>query len=235
MITPKFKKGAPDVNWYYSESREQRSQWIGERFSKEFSLCNRVLDVGCDKAALKRFLPDKIQYTGIDMSGDPDVEINLDKVEKLPFQDRGFNAVVCSDVLEHIDNIHKIFDEICRVSDRFVIITLPNPAYGVHRILFKRRYPARGESRRRYGKYLKFYGLPPEKPMDRHRWFYSYDEAIDFIMHRAERSHFTVKTIENNLLYEKLNMKRKILFKLMKYINENLIYRELIFLLERNR
>jgi hypothetical protein len=32
---------------------------------------------------------------------------------------------------------------------------------------------------------MKFYGLPPDPPADRHKWFFSADEAEAFIAYRA--------------------------------------------------
>ncbi len=93
--------------------------------------------------------------------------------DKLPFPDNSFDCVLCLDVLEHIENIHEIFDELCRVTCRYVIVSLPNPWADFYNML-------------RFGDYdvdrpLKFYGLPLEPPEDRHKWFFSNEEAEKFI------------------------------------------------------
>jgi hypothetical protein len=84
-----------------------------------------------------------------------------------------------------------------------------------------------------FGKFLRYYGLPLEKPDDRHRWFYGYDEAIEFISYRAKKNNLYVKKIENNLMYEKTNPIRMIGSIVLKRVNVNLCYRTLIMLLEK--
>ncbi|MFH1144533.1 MAG: methyltransferase domain-containing protein [Candidatus Eisenbacteria bacterium] len=54
-------------------------------------------------------------YVGVDIAGRPDIELNLEKAERLPFDDDAFDTVLCADVLEHLDNLHAIFDELVRV------------------------------------------------------------------------------------------------------------------------
>ena len=82
------------------------------------------------------------------------------------------------DVLEHLDNIHEIFDELCRVSSKYIIISLPNPYNDFMNFIFKGT---------KYNKNLKFYGLEPEKEVDRHKWFFSSTEANNFINKRSEK------------------------------------------------
>lgn len=44
----------------------------------------------------------------------------------------------------------------------------------------------------KYNKNLKFYGLEPEKESDRHKWFFSFSEANNFIKERSEKNNFKV-------------------------------------------
>jgi hypothetical protein len=222
------------VGWYYN-TREQRSKWIYERFHKEFSVSTTILDVGCYNKDLKSYLKEKINYTGIDIDGNPDINLDLEHIEKLPFENDSFDTVVCADVLEHLENIHLIFDELCRVSKKYIIITLPNPIYGISRYIFNRTKQASfNEGLHKFGKNLKFYGLPLEKPDDRHKWFYSYEDAVDFIRYRSHRFGFHLTVIENNLLYEKFTFIKKFLLTLIEVINPNFAYRNAIFLLEKS-
>lgn len=48
-----------------------------------------MLDVGCDEAHLKSLVPG-IRYTGIDVGGKPDLVVDLESAERLPFGDRAF-------------------------------------------------------------------------------------------------------------------------------------------------
>ncbi len=152
--------------------RSGRSEYVARRFQEV--LKGKVLDVGCDKAVLRKLLP-QVEYTGVDIGGTPDIQVNLEESGKLPFPDGSFDCVVCTDVLEHLENLHQIFGELVRVTRRHLVISLPNNWTNA-------RVPiARG--RGSFGKY----GLPAEKPLDRHKWFFSLSEAADFIQAQTER------------------------------------------------
>jgi len=151
------------VNFY---KRQERAKYIFEKFQKYFG--KKILDVGCDEAVLKTLLTD-VEYTGIDISRTPDICLDLEKVERLPFDDSSFDCVICADVLEHLDNLHLIFSELLRVTQRYVIIAWPNNWVN-----------ARVPIERGYGSF-KHYGLPTERPHDRHKWFFSLTEARDFV------------------------------------------------------
>ena len=220
------------INWFYNSERAQRSRWLCERFTKELCECRTLLDVGCSQSELKAYLPASIDYKGLDIAGNPDFKINLDQATRLPFEDLQFEAVVCADVLEHLENIHFVFDELCRIVSRYLIITLPNPAYGAYRYLFKKKYANRTQ-KNTFGVYMKYYGLPIEKPVDRHRWFYGYDEAVRFITYRSKKNSLAVKVVENNLIFENRFQWKKIIVNALKYINPNVAFRDLIFLIQK--
>lgn len=150
-----------------------RAEYIVPKY-KEF-LKGKILDVGCRNKDLKRFLDRDAEYTGLDIAGGADFIVDLDK-EKIPFPDNSFDCVVCFDVLEHLENIHLVFDEIIRVSSKYAIISLPN-CYAAN---FFKIITGRGGTRH--------YGLPSSPTKDRHRWFFNYQEAKDFILKRAERN-----------------------------------------------
>ena len=104
-------------------SRESRSTFVATRFAEY--LGESVLDVGCFDAPLRTLLGSSV-YTGVDMAGKPDIQLHLEKAARLPFGDRTFRAVLCIDVLEHLDNLHAVFGELVRVAKQYVIISLPN-------------------------------------------------------------------------------------------------------------
>lgn len=154
------------------KDRAARSEYISRRFQP--LLQGKILDVGCDMAVLKTLLPGA-DYTGVDISGAPDFQVNLEATGRLPFSDNAFDSVVCTDVLEHLENLHQMFGELARVSRRNVILSLPNNWVNA-------RVPiARG--RGSFGKY----GLPADKPPDRHKWFFSLSEAADFIQAQTQK------------------------------------------------
>lgn len=162
---------------YRYVDRETKSKYVWLKYGP--ILGGRTLDVGADECHLRSYLPEGAEYTGIGLGGNPDVQVNLEK-EPIPFPDGHFDCVLCLDVLEHLDNVHAVFDELCRVSRRYVVVSLPNPWADLFRVLRVGDY--------RPGQATKFYGLPVEPPEDRHKWFFSAEEAEAFVRHRAARN-----------------------------------------------
>lgn len=128
-----------------------------------------VLDVGCRGRELNAALAGRpISYIGVDV--DPSAEVVADLGEKLPFGDDWADVTVALDVLEHTDDIHRAFAELCRVASRHVVIALPNLYFAYARLRHLLGRPMSGK-----------YGLPSSKPADRHRWFFSFVEARAFV------------------------------------------------------
>ncbi|MBU2540174.1 class I SAM-dependent methyltransferase [Patescibacteria group bacterium] len=170
------------------KNREEKAKWIVHQFDSIFKEIGSVLDIGCDEKHLEKILSKKIKYVGIDNFGKPDISFDLDKKEGLPFKKNNFDLVFCADVLEHLENIHFVFDELCRISKKYIIISLPNPFLGIFTILLGKKYSIVTEKQKEFGKYLKFYGLPLERPKDRHRWFFNNEESVDFVRYRSEKN-----------------------------------------------
>lgn len=160
-------------------SREQRAEFLVKRFNRY--IINSVLDVGCSNKYLQKYISNEIKYIGVDISGTPDFKVDLEKDKLSMFKDKNFHVTISIDVLEHLDNIHEIFDELCRVSQKYVIISLPNviAQFKVSMITGKND--------------SKFYGLPVDKPLDRHKWFFNYEQALNFIKNRAIKNNFKLK------------------------------------------
>ena len=218
------------LSWFYS-NREERSKWLVERFEKTFREADSVLDVGCWERDIQKNLHKNIDYTGIDIAGNPDKVINLDNVSKLPFSDNKFDVTVCADVLEHIENIHLIFDEICRVTKNDIIITLPNPLFSLWSYLFKKKYKNSNEERNKFGKYVKFYGLPEEKPDDRHRWFFSFEEALDFLKYKSNKNNFSLQIAETDLEYDNRILKKAIKNIIAFILHRDFVRKKSVFLI----
>lgn len=157
--------------------RKDRSRYIAETYGDVLN--GGVLDVGCWEAHLRTFL-NGANYTGVDVGGRPDIQLNLENPDGLPFGDNSFDCVVCTDVLEHLDNLHAMFAELVRVTRRSIIISLPNNWAN-----------ARQPIERGRGSFSK-YGLPLDPPEDRHKWFFSMSEARAFIEGQAERHNLTI-------------------------------------------
>src|SRR5918992_6314058 len=90
-------------------SRESRSRFVCSRFAEY--LHELVLDIGCFEAPLRDLLS-SATYTGVDSAGSPDIRIDLERIERLPFDDGAFTCVLCIDVLEHLENLQAMFDEL---------------------------------------------------------------------------------------------------------------------------
>ncbi len=166
--------------------RASKARYIATKYARV--LGGSVLDVGCDQRQLLGHLPAGVRYTGLDMGPPADVVLNLDvEGAVLPFGDRCFDTVLAADVLEHLERIHAVFDEFCRVAAGRVVISLPNPVHNFVDAL------AAGQGGR-----LKFYGLPVDPPRDRHRWFFGAEEAAQFLRVRGERCGFEVEQIDHD-------------------------------------
>lgn len=163
-------------NIIYFRDRNDKLENIVKSFPYFFEE-GKILDVGCGNAYLRKLI--KAEYTGVDKEKNADLSIDISS--GLPFKDKSFDTVVAFDVLEHIDDIYFIFDEVCRVSRRWVIITLPNLYEWRLRLSFL-------FGRLKTGKY----GLPEEPPQDRHRWIFNIKEAEKFVYKRAEKNNFKI-------------------------------------------
>jgi SAM-dependent methyltransferase len=109
---------------YEYKDRETKAKYVWLKYRP--ILKGKILDVGADECYLRQYLDNPASYLGIGLGGNPDQKVDLER-ESIPFPDNSFGCVLCLDVLEHLDNIHKVFDELCRVSRRYVVISLPNP------------------------------------------------------------------------------------------------------------
>lgn len=168
-------------------TREERAQYVWLKY-QSILRGKKILDVGADECHLKKWLSDDCEYWGIGLGGSPDQEVDLES-GPLPFEDGEYDIVICCDVLEHLEKIHVVFDELCRVSKEYVIISLPNCLGYLWRILV------------RYGKetddtLMKYYGLPAEPVLDRHKWFFDSSDARKFIQTRAGMNGMTVTQID---------------------------------------
>jgi 2-polyprenyl-3-methyl-5-hydroxy-6-metoxy-1,4-benzoquinol methylase len=178
--TPDWPAFYMKVEYKSFADRSVRSRYIAERFKEK--LQGKVLDVGCDQAVLKKLLP-ALDYIGIDVGGKPDLVVNLEEMERLPFESGAFDCVICADVLEHLDNFHFVFDEVVRVSRGCIILSLPNNWANARRPI------ARGRGS------IGHYGLPLEPPVDRHKWFFSLAEARQFIEAKAQKHPLVIREL----------------------------------------
>jgi SAM-dependent methyltransferase len=198
-----------DKNKYSADSvnkvREKRIEYLWLNY-QNILRCKNILDVGADECYLKKWLDADAQYWGIGLGGSVDQSFDLES-GPLPFPDKSFDVVLCLDVLEHLEKIHFVFDELCRVSKQYVIVSLPNCLGFLWRVLT--RYGGETEH-----SLMRYYGLPLEPPADRHRWFFDVYDAERFIRQKALKNQMEVVDIEFPLPPFKPTLKKRLLLKL---------------------
>lgn len=80
----------------------------------------RLLDLGCGKKPYKNLFPNVSEYIGVDFHNEghdhssEDIDVFYDG-KTIPFPDDTFDGVLCTEVLEHVEDLEGIMDEIRRV------------------------------------------------------------------------------------------------------------------------
>ena len=179
---------AGETHAIYTTSRsydcaETKAEYLVEKYHPV--LDGSVLDVGCGKRLVGDRVPRPDLYVGVDLKQPCDVVVHLEH-EPLPFADSSFDVVLCCDVLEHLESAHRIFDECCRVARSRVIISLPNPARD---FLLQVYQGSHGR--------LKYYGFPGENPGNRHRWFFGFEDAAEFVRTSADRNGWVIEQLDS--------------------------------------
>ncbi|MDE2957633.1 MAG: class I SAM-dependent methyltransferase [Bacteroidota bacterium] len=101
-----------------------------------------VLDAGCGEGFVADYLNRRnpeLSITGIDHSAEAvayarsrfghAADFKIGSVLELPYADRSFDTVVCSEVLEHIPEHEVAMGELKRVARNAVVISVPNEPY----------------------------------------------------------------------------------------------------------
>lgn len=130
----KYQTKNPVVNWlirgFYAK--------IGQIMQK--LNYQSLLDAGCgDGESLSRLanlLPDKT--VGIDNDEKqidrarirfPKIKLEMQDIYHLPYENNSFDLVLCSEVLEHLDNPSKVLTELIRVSSKYLIFSVPHEPF----------------------------------------------------------------------------------------------------------
>jgi hypothetical protein len=179
----------------YGDSRKERNQYFHNLIKNNFQDVNSIINMGSGGKNYLKKLKKNIKVIDVDISGEVDLKLNLEK-KKIPFKKSSFDMSVALDTLEHLDNFHEVFEELMRVSKKYIIISLPN----CFDVFFKVFFNKRTNDINQNGFYNKFYGIPINKPTDRHKWFFTVDDIERF---------FTLKSKENNYRVEFLFPKYK--------------------------
>lgn len=143
----------PDFDWEQSvrfqtkyQQRNPISRFLTQRFLRRIvdltkDLCpegGSLLDVGCGEGINLYHISeatDNFQLTGLEISQEsldvaktmvPMSHLEQGSIYDLPYEDNYFDLVLCTEVLEHLEEPEKGLKEVCRVAKRDVILSVPH-------------------------------------------------------------------------------------------------------------
>ncbi len=100
-----------------------------------------ILDVGCGEGFTLKKLKDKgikAKMEGVENSKEaigiakkihPDLKIKYGSIYKLPHKRDSFDLIICTEVLEHLENPKKAMLELKRVTKKYCILSVPNEPF----------------------------------------------------------------------------------------------------------
>ena len=160
--------------------------WIDQKFVEiERILKNdkgSLLDLGSRDQILKKFLHEKISYTGVDISINGNNNLILDLNQKFKFNNESFDFVTAFDVAVHLDDPKTFLKECLRVSKKKVLIVLPNVSYYESRFRFLLK-----------GNLGSKYHFSGDNKDDRHKWFTNFYLVKNFFERNSEN--FEIKKV----------------------------------------
>ncbi len=138
------------------------SRFLVQNFIKNFrqlldkkSGCHSIAEVGAGEGyltgILRRSYPlttkiyvSDISDTVLDIArrdlADKNIEFSIQYLEKLSYNNNVFDLIVCCEVLEHVQDPHKALSELYRVSNGYVILSVPDePIWRILNII-RRKY-----------------------------------------------------------------------------------------------
>jgi ubiquinone/menaquinone biosynthesis C-methylase UbiE len=147
------------TNYKKHTSSNLIQRFLLARFNQRLVECvrvanpNNILDAGCGEGFTMTLLTEagiQAAMTGIDFSDEaiaiarttaPDLAISKASIYELPFKKSSFDLVICSEVLEHLENPDTAIAEITRVSKKYVLVSVPNEPYFQIANFLRGKYP----------------------------------------------------------------------------------------------
>jgi SAM-dependent methyltransferase len=75
----------------------------------------RILDYGCADVPYRHFFGPEVDFVPADLPGNPDAELELNADSSVPVPDAGFDVVLSTQVLEHVEDPARYLAECARV------------------------------------------------------------------------------------------------------------------------
>ena len=150
-------------NYRKHTAKNPLQKWLIDRFyaalldELETLHPQTILDAGCGEGftlARIRLYGIRAKLEGIDIRQEaielgrkihPELTLREGSVYELPYEDNAFDVVLCSEVLEHLEDPERALAEIRRVARRYCIITVP------HEPFFMMANMLRGKNLTRWG------------------------------------------------------------------------------------
>lgn len=120
--TPLFhsakRESKENVAWYHPGRKVVGGLWRQLEASigrLGLSVGDRVLDFGCANKPYRSLFPSNVEYVGADLPGNPDADIQITTSGSLVAEDSYFDAVLSTQVLEHVAEPAEYLDEAFRI------------------------------------------------------------------------------------------------------------------------
>lgn len=130
-----YENEAKEVPIFGSLREISLAENIAQVLPRSFS---NLVDVGCGEGYLLYALQKRwknAQYLGLDLTQGriavtqknvPSALLLRGDVSHLPFPDKAFDIVICSELLEHMEAYLQVVEELLRITRKRLIITVPN-------------------------------------------------------------------------------------------------------------
>lgn len=182
----------------------KRIEYISKILNNPAMIYKSLLDVGCRDCSLSKGLKDK-DYSGCDLfQNDTNSVEFVGDILSINF-DKKFDCVVALDIIEHVDDPYTLVDKFFDLSNKFVVLSLPN----IYDLKHKYNFLINNTLGSKY--YFR-----TKNSLDRHRWIMNYDEIINFYKFYAEKYNleYEIKTL--NTGYDNTKLSTKVILNICK-------------------